>query len=54
MTIDWTTISVVLGMKPKLFGLGIGNKTQMNKFIQLSGPSNKKRVRRSKSIMRGS
>jgi hypothetical protein len=55
MTTTWTTTSIALGMKPKrLLGLGIENKIQMSKYIQLSGSSSKERVRRSGTTMRGS
>jgi hypothetical protein len=55
MTTGRTTTSIALGMKLKrLSSSDIKNKIQMSKYIQLSGPSSKERVRRSKTIMKGS
>jgi hypothetical protein len=55
MTTGWTTTNIALGMKPKrLSSSGIENKITMSKYIQLSGPSSKERVRRSRTTMRDS
>jgi hypothetical protein len=55
MTTGWTITSIALRMKPtRLLGSDIENKIQMSKYIQLSGPLSKKRVRRSRTTMKGS